>query len=304
VSALGAPRFSPHRPGSVRNDQRFAIALHKTRVKNCSAMPRFVCTACGTQYPDSIVPPERCIICEDARQFVPQSGQGRTTPEKLAIDHFNAFRKIAPGLFGLWSIPRFAIGQRALLVVTPSGNVLWDCISFLDSATIEIIQLLGGLKAIAISHPHFYSAISTWGRTFECPVLVHSADERWVVDADRWVELWTGDTRDILPGITLHRLGGHFPGSAVLHWVDRRMLLTGDTVLVTPDRRHVSFMWSYPNNVPLPVSEVERISRRLQALDFDSIYSAFWERGDIEGDARAAVDRSVKRLCQGPPATE
>jgi glyoxylase-like metal-dependent hydrolase (beta-lactamase superfamily II) len=267
-------------------------------------MSKFLCSACGVQYPESNSPPARCIICEDARQFVPVAGQSWTTPERLAVDHFNAFRKITPGLFGLWTMPRLAIGQRALLVITPSGNILWDCITFLDSATIDIVRLLGGLKAIAISHPHFYSAISTWGRTFECPVLVHSADEQWVVDADPCVELWEGDTRDILPGITLHQLGGHFPGSTVLHWADRRIMLTGDTLLVAPDRRHVSFMWSYPNNVPLPVSEVERIRRRLEVLDFDSIYSAFWERGDIERDARSAVERSVKRLCQGLPATE
>ena len=244
------------------------------------------------------------MICEDARQFVPAAGQGWTTAERLAVDHFNAFRKVAPALFGLWTMPRFAIGQRALLVITSSGNVLWDCISFLDSATIEIIRLLGGLKAIAISHPHFYSAVSSWGRTFECPVLIHAADRQWVADADPCVELWKDDTREVLPGITLHRLGGHFPGSTVLHWVDRRILLSGDTVLVAPDRRHVSLMWSYPNNVPLPTSEAQRISRRLEVLDFDSIYSAFWERGDIERDAQAAVERSVKRLCQDLPAAE
>jgi glyoxylase-like metal-dependent hydrolase (beta-lactamase superfamily II) len=263
-------------------------------------MSTFLCAACGVQYPQSIEPPSRCVICEDPRQFVPRSGQGWTTQEKLAVDHFNAFRKIASELFGLWTVPRFAIGQRAFLAITPSGNVLWDCISFLDSATIEIIRSLGGLKAIAISHPHFYSAFTTWGRTFDCPVLLHAADQQWVVDPDPCLDLWSGDTRDVLPGITLHRLGGHFPGSTVLHWADRRILLSGDTLLVTPDLKHVSFMWSYPNDVPLPAAEVERIGRRLQTLDFDTIYSAFWERGDIDRDAREAVQRSIVRHLQGP----
>jgi glyoxylase-like metal-dependent hydrolase (beta-lactamase superfamily II) len=218
----------------------------------------------------------------------------------LAVDHFNAFRKIAPGLFGIWTMPRFAIGQRALLLITPSGNVLWDCISFLDSATIEIIRSMGGLKAVAVSHPHFYSVIATWGRVFECPVLVHASDRQWVVDSDASLKFWIGETTEILAGITLHRLGGHFPGSTVLHWADRRALLTGDTLLVTPDRRHVSFMWSYPNDVPLPAAEVARLGRRLDALDFEAIYSAFWERGDIDRDARAAVERSVTRYIHGP----
>jgi glyoxylase-like metal-dependent hydrolase (beta-lactamase superfamily II) len=267
-------------------------------------MPKFLCTACGVQYPESPIPPSRCIICEDPRQFVPKTGQGWTTPEKLSVDHFNAFRKIAPELFALSTMPRFGIGQRSFLIITHAGNVLWDCISFLDNATIEIIRLLGGLKAIAISHPHFYSAMATWGQTFECPVLVHAADRQWVADPDSRVEFWMGEPKDILTGITIHRLGGHFPGSTVLLWTDRRALFPGDTILVAPDGKYVSFMWSYPNNVPLPAAEVERIASRLSPLDFDSIYSPFWERGEIDQNAKEAVGRSILRHLKGPEATE
>jgi glyoxylase-like metal-dependent hydrolase (beta-lactamase superfamily II) len=263
---------------------------------------KFLCKACGVQYADSVAPPMHCIICEDARQFVPKAGQQWVTPEQLAIDRFNAFRQVAPGLFGVWSTPQFAIGQRAFLVTTPAGNILWDCISFLDSATVEIIRSFGGIKAIAISHPHFYSAMVSWGRTFDCPVLLHEADRQWIVDPDQRIELWTGETRDILPGVTLHRLGGHFPGSNVMHLRDRRTLLAGDTILVTRDRRHVSFMWSYPNDVPLPAVEVERLAQRLKSLEFDAIYSAFWDRGDLDENAKAVVERSVVRHIHGPKA--
>jgi glyoxylase-like metal-dependent hydrolase (beta-lactamase superfamily II) len=265
-------------------------------------MSKFLCTACGVQYPESAIAPSRCVICDDPRQFVPKAGQRWTTPDKLAVDHFNAFRKVAPDLFAFSTMPRFGIGQRAFLIITPSGNVLWDCVSFLDSATIDIIRLLGGLKAIAISHPHFYSAIATWGQTFECPVFVHDADKEWVVDPDSRISFWAGETKDILPGITIHRLGGHFPGSTVLHWIDRLALFPGDTFLVTFDRKHVSFMWSYPNNVPLPAADVGRIRSRLGALEFDSIYSPFWERGEIDRNAKAAVERSILRQLKGSEA--
>ena len=266
-------------------------------------MPKFLCAACGVQYPESSIPPARCIICEDPRQFVPKTGQSWTTSEKLGVDHFNAFRKIQPDLFALSTVPRFGIGQRAFLIITPSGNVLWDCVSFLDSATIDIIRLLGGLKVIAISHPHFYSAIATWGQTFECPVFVHDADKEWLTDRDPCIAFWSGETKDLLAGVTVHRLGGHFPGSTVLYWADRRALFPGDTILVTFDRKQVSFMWSYPNNLPLPAVEVERIGSRLRELDFDSIYSPFWERGEIERNAKAAVERSILRQIKGPEAT-
>jgi glyoxylase-like metal-dependent hydrolase (beta-lactamase superfamily II) len=269
------------------------------QAKREEAVPKYLCKACGTQHPERARPPERCQTCEDERQFVPATGQEWISAEALAAGRFNVFRKIAPGLFGISTVPQFAIGQRAFLVATPSGNILWDCLSLLDSATIEIIRALGGLKAIAVSHPHFYSAMATWGRTFDCPVLVHEADRDWLVEPDPGIQFWSGKMRVIFPGAALHQLGGHFPGSAVLHLAEPRTLLTGDTLLVTPDQRHVAFMWSYPNYVPLAAPEVERIGRRLAAVDFDAIYSAFWGRGDIPKDARAAVDRSIARHIRG-----
>lgn len=263
-------------------------------------MPKFLCKACGVQHAESTVPPPQCVICEDERQYVPKSGQEWMTQQEVAVGRFNAFRQVAPGLFGISTVPQFAIGQRAFLAITPGGNVLWDCISFLDQATIEIINAFGGLKAVAVSHPHFYSAMATWGQAFNCPVLVHVADRQWVRELSPHLEFWKGDERRILPGVTLHRLGGQFPGNSVLHLEDRRTVLPGDTMLVTWDRRHVSFMWSYPNYVPLPAKEVTRIGQRLEALDFDSVYSAFWGRGDIDTDAKPAVRRSVVRHIEGP----
>lgn len=257
-------------------------------------MQAFICTACGTRYPDATAPPARCFVCEDERQFVPRGGQRWTAPDALAADHANAFRQLAPGLLAITTMPSFAIGQRALLLRTPDGNVLWDCLSLLDPATAEIVAALGGLAAVAVSHPHFFSAMADWGRSFGCPVLVHAADRDRVVLPDPCLRFWDGDSLELLPDLTLHRLGGHFPGSAVLHWRSRRMLLTGDTVMVVPDRRHVTFMWSYPNAVPLPAAEVRRIGDRLAALDFDAAYGAFPDR-EIEHGAKAAVARSVDR---------
>lgn len=60
-------------------------------------------------------------------------------------------------LIGIRTEPQVAIGQTAYLVRTPEGNVLWDCITYLDDETVEAIKGLGGVKAIAISHPHFFS---------------------------------------------------------------------------------------------------------------------------------------------------
>ena len=84
--------------------------------------------------------------------------------ETLARTRPNAFAEHELGLLGIGTTQAFAIGQRALLVTTPAGNVPSDCISFLDSATHQIVVALGGIAAIAISHPHYYALMGAWSR--------------------------------------------------------------------------------------------------------------------------------------------
>jgi glyoxylase-like metal-dependent hydrolase (beta-lactamase superfamily II) len=257
-----------------------------------------ICTACGIQFPPSAQPPRGCPICADYRQFVPRAGQRWTTLEELRRDHRNAFQQLEPGLMGFSTTPEFAIGQRALLVRTPAGNVLWDCVSLIDEATVEIVKGLGGLRAIAISHPHYYTTMVEWSRAFGAPVLLHVGDRQWAVRQEEGVTFWEGDARDVVPGVRLVHCGGHFEGSTILHWErgadGRGVLLTGDTIQVVPDNRCVSFMRSFPNMIPLPPAEVTRIARIVDGLRFDRIYGAFWDR-DVTCDAHARVNESADR---------
>ena len=266
----------------------------------------FICATCGTQHAPSAAPPARCEICEDPRQWVPQSGQAWTTMEALGRRHAVGFREVAPNLLGVGVFPDFGIAQRALMVRTPAGNVLWDCVALLDPATVEIVKALGGLAAIAVSHPHFHTAMTAWARAFDCPVLIHEASRDWVKYPDPAVTFWSGETHDLLPGITLHRLGGHFTGGTILHWAaGKGAILTGDIASVAADRKHLSFMWSFPNWVPLPASEVARIGARLDALEFDAIYGGWWDRVLPTGGKQAARDsvaRYIRAVTEGLPA--
>ncbi len=205
----------------------------------------FICATCGTQHAPAAAPPATCVICEDPRQWVPAGGQQWTTMDALARRHAIGWREVTPGLLGCGMFPDFGIAQRALLLRTPAGNVLWDCLALIDPATIAIVKALGGIDAIAISHPHYYASMVDWARAFDCPVLLHAADRRWVMRPDPAIRFWEGETHAVLPGVTLHRLGGHYAGGTILHWsAGQGAILTGDIASVAPDRRHVSFMWS------------------------------------------------------------
>ncbi len=261
-------------------------------------MPPYICITCGTQFPPSYKEPARCPICDEPRQFVPPSGQEWTTTRILARDHCNAFRQHEPGLLGIGTMPAFGIGQRALLLMTGRGNVLWDCISLLDEATIAIVKSLGGLAGIAISHPHFYSAMVDWAHAFDAPIHLHAADRQWVMRPDPSIRFWDGDTLKLMDGVTLIRCGGHFAGGTVLHWAQgaggRGSLLCGDIVQVIPDRKFVAFMRSYPNLIPLSAPAVERIGAMLEPYRFDAIHGGWFER-TIPRDAKDIVKRSIAR---------
>jgi glyoxylase-like metal-dependent hydrolase (beta-lactamase superfamily II) len=257
----------------------------------------YLCKACGTQYPPSEQPPGACAICEDARQYVPHdAGQVWMSWEEVRESRRAEIRD-DHGILGIGCDPSFGIGQRALLVKSPGGNVLWDCLPYLDDEIDERVSAEGGLAAIAISHPHFYTAMVEWAHAFGCPVYLHESERKWVMRPDPSIRFWSGETNELGGGLTLVRCGGHFEGSQVLYWRERRALLSGDTVQVIPDRRFVSFMYSYPNMIPLPASRVQKIAAALEPFEFDTIHGAWWDTL-VERDGSGAVRRSADRYAR------
>jgi len=261
-------------------------------------MPAFICSTCGTQFPPADKEPARCPICEEERQYVPGSGQSWTTHEALARRYANSFRQHEPGLIGIGTVPAFAIGQRALVLKTGRGNILWDCISLLDDATLAIVKGLGGLIGVAISHPHYYGNMVDWAHAFDAPIHLHAGDRQWVMRNDPAIKFWDGDTLTLTDDVTLIRCGGHFAGGTVLHWANggggRGALLSGDIVQVIPDRKFVSFMRSYPNLIPLSAPAVERIGQMLAPFPFDVIHGAWFDRTIARG-GKGIVERSIAR---------
>ena len=237
-----------------------------------------------------------------------QGGQTWTTLEELAQKgHRVDIRELEPDLAGVGIAPSFGIGQRALLVRTPAGNVLWDCIGYIDDAAIAAIRARGGIAGIAFSHPHFYGVMVEWSRAFGgAPIYIPRADAEWVQYDDPALVRWER-AHEVLPGVTLVQCGGHFEGSAVLHWAagagGRGALLVGDTLTVVPDVRYVSFMRSYPNHIPLPAEPVRAIVRAIRPYRFDRVYGGWWDRV-ISAGGLAAVERSAHRYLRWIGADE
>lgn len=268
-----------------------------------------ICATCGVQYG---APRDDCPICLDERQYVGWGGQRWTSLAELrAAGHRGEVREEGDGVIGIGADPPTAIGQRALLVRSPAGNVMFDMISYLDDELIARVADLGGVSAIAVSHPHFYGSMIEWAHAFDAPVYIHAADRQWVARPDESVVFWEGRTRSLGDGLTLINAGVHFDGGQVLHWADAEggngALFSGDIFSVVLDRRWVTFMYSYPNYIPERPSTIRRALTLLEPYSFSRVYGGWWNRV-VYADGHAAIRRSAERYFsfalddEGPPS--
>lgn len=264
-----------------------------------------LCITCGTQFTESARPPAQCPICEDERQYVHPDGQQWTTLDTLRASHKNVVKKEEARLYSINTEPKFGIGQRAFLIQTDDGNILWDCVGLIDDATVAKIKELGGIAEIAISHPHYYTSMVEWSRAFGgAPIHLHEAERPWVMRPDPCVRFWKGEELAMRGGLKLVRTGGHFEGYQVLHWPSgvggKGALMAGDQPQICMDPKQVTFMYSYPNYIPLNGTQIRRIVECLDPLPFDRIYGAFFTRGKgiVPTRGKEIVRRSADRYLR------
>ncbi|CAI6280775.1 unnamed protein product [Periconia digitata] len=285
-----------------------------------------VCFTCGAQFDAPLSsPPKNCPICDDPRQYVPATGQAWTSlnyesdkqknecttdEHDPRIHYITTKPKVASempaGLADATSTRKqLGIGQRSILIETGKGNVLWDIVAFIDDATVEFIKGKGGLKAIVISHPHFWTTHLEWARIFNCHVYMCAADKEWVYREDRdGVRKWISATQPIeeVEGVTAIVAGGHFDGSMILHWEGK--IFHADTIMSTPSGLYhrdrlpgtttYSFMWAYPNMIPLPPNKIHGIWKALKPFDFTNSYGGFPGQNVARKDLKAQLLESMK----------
>ena len=254
-----------------------------------------ICATCGVEH--SYPLPPVCAICADERQYLPLDGVQRwTTLPDLEDGRTIDIEEIEPGLHAFIVQPPVGIGHRPLLVQTDRGNLLWDPPGFISEDAIQRVRDLGGIAWIAASHPHMFGVQLEWANAFDAEVLVSEKDAGWIARQGEASRLWDG-VLELAPGLSLHRLGGHFAGSAIAHWAgadNKGVMLASDTFAPNPDIGTVTFLWSYPNRIPLSAGTVERIVNSVQDLEFDRLYGNF-APFPILHDAKAGFMRSAQR---------
>lgn len=255
----------------------------------------WICSTCAVEHSER---PEVCAICADERQWVPKDGQHWTSLDELSAAGTSIdVRELEPDLYAVTSSPGVGIGQTSKLVRTPAGNLLWDPIGYVDADGAAKVRELGEVVAIAASHPHMFGVQVEWSRALGgVPVLVAEPDLEWVARPDPVIQPWK-QPFELAPGLTLTQPGGHFPGSAVVHWAagaeDRGVLLSGDTIFPNPGGQSASFMRSFPNRIPLSAAVVDRVTKAVEVFEFDRVYGNF--DNSIDTDAKQILRFSADR---------
>jgi glyoxylase-like metal-dependent hydrolase (beta-lactamase superfamily II) len=272
-------------------------ATEKIKSVSSGGLSPLFCSTCGTQFVDDTYTSGNCPVCSDDRQYLPAKGQSWTKKEDLQNNYSNLITKISDNFYEIKTLPKFAIGQRAFLILSPNGNILWDCIPLLNDSTIEFIKSKGGLKAIAISHPHYYSSINDWADAFDCPIYIHQNDEVFIYTKGPNITLWNGAEKTLWDNIKIKNIGGHFPGSSILilpSLSSGGTILCGDTFYISPSKRHVSVMYSYPNFIPVALSEIKRINGIMADVPFDTLIGAF-DNQKISPNAKDILNASFAK---------
>ncbi|SIH65809.1 Uncharacterised protein [Mycobacteroides abscessus subsp. abscessus] len=257
-----------------------------------------ICRNCGVE--TTPTRPTVCPICDDERQWVPSSGQEWVSRSQLAAEgHTVVITEREPGLHALRVEPRLGIGQTCYLAATDQGNLLFDVPPFIDDEAVSAIRELGGIAAIAPSHPHMFGMQLAWSAAFDdAPVYVCEADSEWVQRHGPAMTYFDADATP-LPEILLRRVGGHFPGSAIALWPGHDghgVMLSGDSIGPVARSGWVTFMRSFPNYLPLSGAVVRRIAASVADLDFDRMYGNFGQT--IPAGAYDAVQSSADRYAR------
>ena len=263
-------------------------------------MPCYLCETCGTQYAETATPPAHCPVCEDERQYVGWQGQRWTTHDELARRLHACASATTTACSAIASTRSFAIPQRALLLPTDAGNILWECISLVTPEAVHALKAARRRR----SHRHLAPALlrvdgrverrarrradpAARGRSRMGAAAVAGRSSSGMATCCALSDTRHADPlRRPLP--RQHRAALErrpAPGGA---------LFPGDALQVAGDRRHVSFMYSYPNYIPMKPGDVRAMRERLAPYAFDDVYGYTWGR-NIIGKARAAVDRSFDR---------
>ena len=253
-------------------------------------LSHFACANCGF-WQLHFDPPD-CPVCTDVRNDLPEDGWNFLPEARVADTHSGTWRQVADDLWAFTTTPALGLGGTGWLIVRPQGNVAFEAAPYYSPDMLAKIRELGGIARLAASHPHGYGALFQLQRAFDPPVVAIHKDDLAYTKALR-VTAPYDDRMELLPGMTLHRVGGHYAGQAALHDAPGGRLFCGDMFKIDQDAdgrsTHVSSHKAFHKDIPLTHGELQNYRDVIAPLAFDAVLTPFEYAPEIDRDTALAV---------------
>lgn len=261
----------------------------------------YLCENCGFWQRYFAVPPA-CPVCTDVRNDLPEDGWCFTAATALATRVRTVWRQIVPGVFAFTTEPTVGLGGTGWLVLREGGNFAYEAAGYYDGAALDFIASRGGLAFASTSHPHGCGALWQLQDRFAPEVPLHRDGLGWS-KAFRVTTPYDA-TLEVTPGVSLHHLGGHYEGHALLYDARNRAVFCGDALKIDCDDRGLPIALSahkaYHKEIPLTTGEIARYRAVFAALEFDHVFTTF----DYAPLARERVLAFFDELAAMRPSTK
>lgn len=260
----------------------------------------YACANCGHWQRYFAAPPD-CPVCTDTRNDLPEDGWRFLPVEEVRPMLQGHWRQLDRDMVAFSTTPPLGLNGTGWLLLHPEGNVAFEAAPFYTDDMLAEIDRLGGIRVLAASHVHGYGALWQLQDAFKPEVLAIQKEDLWLTKAFRVT--WPYDEAlELRPGLTLHHVGGHYEGQAVLHDATRRILFCGDAFKVDQDKAGrstaVSTHKAFHKSIPLTPAEIRRYRVVIAGLDFDTVCTPFEHAPGIGRDIALAV---LDDQLRGPP---
>lgn len=241
----------------------------------------YCCSDCGA-WQEYFATPPFCFVCCDVRNALPADGwrfvsarQMREREERgEATTHWEWVNE---DIVKFMNQPLIGIGSCGYLIVRPQGNVAFEAAAWYSQEALDFIASLGGIATLSCSHPHGMGALWQLQERFS-PEVAIQRDGVQYTKAFR-VTVAYDLTLELDDELSLHLVGGHYEGHAVLHDRKRKALFCGDALKFETNAEgattHLSCHKAFHKRIPLSHDEIRTYRRVIGALHFTQAFTPF-----------------------------
>ena len=266
-------------------------------------LSRYACANCG-YWQEFFAEPLTCPVCLDVRHVPPENGWQFLSPGDLDARGECNWSEVEPGIWRFTVEPTLGIGPVGYLVTNGEGNVAFEGCDWYNESSLQHIDSLGGVSWLSASHPHSHAALWRVSERFGPRVAIQREDLPWVSTLN--VGRPFDERLEILPGLELIHVGGHFDGQSVLYDRTRGILFCGDALkLELEDDGRTAYAISchkaFVRGIPLTPAEVAGYREVFEDLDFEQVFTTF-EQGRNVG--KNEVLKMLDTLLSKEPSME